>query len=867
MRCFPSFRVAVVFAFLGAYTGYAVTGAEGVARFKKEVQPILQQYCYDCHADGANKGGVAFDQFKSDDAMVGDHELWFKALKNVRAGIMPPPKKPQPGAEEKRALDGWIKSAVFEVDPANLDPGRVTVRRLNRVEYRNTIRDLMGIDFDTQTEFPPDDSGRGFDNIADALTLSPMLLEKYLAAARTIVTRAVPANSGVPAEHVLSGRNFKGAPKGPTNMVAAFGNALALSYYEPATVSNRFNVDHAGKYQVELEFTAVEKFLDNQFDQNKCRLVLKVDGKQLHQGDYTREGGRQFKYEFDQDWGTGEHHFVVELTPLTREEKQVRSLTIRLEGVTVRGPFAKEFYVKPKNYTRFFGEGKGALDDKSFARKVLTDFATKAYRRPVEAPTVARLVKLAESVYTQKGKSIEEGIQQGMVAVLASPRFLFREEGVVPAKGKGFALVDEYSLASRLSYFLWSSMPDEELMRLAAKGELRKNLAAQQKRMLADEKSQAFIKNFVGQWLQTRDIETVTIDARSVLARESAPGSGGGFGQGGNRPQFNRARMNELIEKEDAKKIDDDEKVELVKLRKDFEEFRKRLQAQGFFRGPRADLTGDIRRAMRQETEMQVGYLIREDRSLLELLDCDYTFLNEKLAAHYGLTNLNVHGDEMRLVKLPADSSRGGVITQGSVLAVTSNPTRTSPVKRGLFILDNLLGTPPPPPPPDIPPLEDALKAAKGKKLTLRETLALHREQALCASCHNRMDPLGLALDNFNAMGMWREKENDLPIDPSGKLLSGESFADVRELKKTLVKNHSGEFYQTVAEKLLTYALGRGLEYYDVETVDGIVDELKKAEGRPSALLTAIINSAPFQKTRISTDLSAAKSGRTEARN
>jgi hypothetical protein len=865
MHSFGRLHIAICAALFGAISSFAAD-SKGAARFKSEVQPILKQYCYDCHADGANKGGVSFDEFKSDETLLGDHDLWFRALKNVRAGIMPPPKKPQPGVEDKRALEGWIKSAVFQVDPNNLDPGRVTVRRLNRVEYRNTIRDLMGIDFDTQTEFPPDDSGRGFDNIADALTLSPMLLEKYLAAARVIVTKGVPPNAGVPAEHLLSGRNFKGAPK-TTNVVGgSFGNALALSYYEPATISNRFNVETAGKYQVALEFSAVEKFVDNQFDQNKCRLIFKVDGKELHKADYTREGGRQFKYEFDQDWTAGEHHFVLELTPLTPDEKQIRLLTIRLEGVNIRGPLAKEFYVKPKNYARFFGEGKGKLDDKSFARRVLTDFATKAYRRPVEKDTVERLVKLAESVYSQKGKTIEEGIQQGMVAVMASPRFLFREEGFVPAKDK-FAMVDEYALASRLSYFLWSSMPDDELTRLAAKGELRKNLAAQQKRMLADEKSQAFIRNFVGQWLQTRDIETIQIDARGVLARESAGGGGFGGGQGGDRPRFNRPRMNELIEKEDSKKISDEEKVELAKLRKDFDEFRKRQQAQGFFRGPRADLTGDIRRAMRQETERAVDYVIREDRSLVELLDCDYTFLNEKLATHYGLTNLNVHGDEMRLVKLPADSPRGGVITHGSVLAVTSNPTRTSPVKRGLFILDNLLGTPPPPPPPDIPPLEDALKAAKGKKLTLRETLALHREQALCASCHNRMDPLGLALDNFNAMGMWREKDLDLPIDPSGKLLSGETFADVRELKKTLAKNHSGEFYQTVAEKMLTYALGRGLEYYDVATVDAIVDDLKKADGRPSALLTAIINSAPFQKTRISTEMSAAKTGKSEARN
>jgi hypothetical protein len=255
---------------------------------------------------------------------------------------------------------------------------------------------------------------------------------------------------------------------------------------------------------------------------------------------------------------------------------------------------------------------------------------------------------------------------------------------------------------------------------------------------------------------------------------------------------------------------------------------------------------------MRQETEKTFEYIVRENRSLLELLDSDYTFLNERLARHYGLTNLNVAGDEMILVKLPPESPRGGVITHGSVLAVTSNPTRTSPVKRGLFILDNLLGTPPAPPPPDIPPLEDAAKAMKEKKLTLRETLALHREQPLCSSCHNRMDPLGLALENFNAMGMWREQERGQPIDATGVLMSGERFSNIGELKRILAKNHATEFYRTMTEKLLTYALGRGLEYYDVATVDAIVERLQKSSGRPSELLTGIIGSAPFQRMRSS---------------
>ncbi len=816
-------------------------GAESspdTATFRSEVRPMLEKFCFDCHADGANKGGVSFDEFKSDAAMLENHDLWLKTLKNVRAGIMPPPKKSQPSSGQKQQLDQWIKTSVFKTDPANPDPGRVTVRRLNRVEYRNTIRDLMGVDFDTEKEFPPDDSGHGFDNIGDVLTLPPMLLEKYLAAARAVVTKGVPAVPGVPAEKVVTGKSFGGAESSVfvrTNRNQAAANALTLSYYDSASASNTFKAQHAGRYQLLLDFTANERFVDNQFDYNKSRLVFKADGRELHSKEYSREGGKAFHYEFEQDWKAGDHELVIEVHPLTPDQKQVRSLTVRLDSVAVRGPLDAKYWVRPKNYERFFTREtpKSASARRKYAREILEPFVQKAYRRPVDARTVDRLVALAESTYTQKGKEFEQGIGQAMVAVLASPRFLFREESAEQSGGKVHPLVDEYALASRLSYFFWSSMPDAELLRLAGEKKLRANLAAQTKRIMADRKSEAFVRNFVGQWLQTRDIETVQIDARQVLSREAAAD-----------PDFEkrRLRFRELRDKDEAS-LTPEEKKELEEIRGTF--FRR--SGRG---GPRAELTGDLRRAMRQETEKTFDHVIRENRSLLELLDSDYTFLNERLARHYGLTNLNVTGDEMVLVKLPADSPRGGVITHGSVLAVTSNPTRTSPVKRGLFILDNLLGTPPPPPPPDIPPLEDAAKAMKEKTLTLRETLALHREQPLCSSCHNRMDPLGLALENFNAMGMWRDQERSVPVNATGKLMSGESFTNIKELKRILARNHKTEFYHTLTEKLLTYALGRGLEYYDVATVDAIVERLEKSNGRPSELIAGIIDSAPFQKTR-----------------
>jgi mono/diheme cytochrome c family protein len=684
----PRFLLASV-ALLGLLAGGHRAFADavpGASEFHTQIRPILETYCFDCHGDGARKGNVAFDELKTDQAILGNPDLWWKALKNLRAGMMPPAKKPRPSPEQEAAIAHWIKSAVFRVDPANPDPGRVTVRRLNRVEYRNTIRDLMGIDYDTQGEFPPDDTGFGFDTIGDVLTLPPMLLEKYMIAADRIVAKAVP------------------------------------------------------------------------------------------------------------------------------EKKEA---------------------AEPKIYKRFFpGEvPPGSKARRVYARAILGEFAFKAFRRPVDAETVNRLAELAEDVYKRPGKTFEAGIGQAMVAVLASPRFLFREETV---EGKnndpGYRLVDEYALASRLSYFLWSTTPDEELMRLAGEGQLRRDLPGQMERMLKDKRSKDFVRNFTGQWLRARDVENVDIEDRAVLARER-----------GANPEMEhlRRRYRQLDEKGDEA-LSKEEKQEKADIRATF--FNR------FGLPLRPGLSGELRRAMRDETEHVFSYVVHEDRSLLELIDSDYTFLNERLAHQYGITN--VTGDEMRLVPLPADSPRGGVLTEGTVLVVTSNPTRTSPVKRGLFILDNILGTPPPPPPANIPPLEDAAKGLTNDTPTLRETLAAHRANALCASCHNRMDPLGLALENFNALGVWRASEFSQPIDAAGTLLTGESFSNFKQLKHILAQKHAEDFYRTLTEKMLTYALGRGLDYYDVETVDQIVNRIEKSDGRASALLSGIVESAPFQKCR-----------------
>ncbi len=780
-----------------------------------------------------DKGGVVLDRFASDEAMLADRGLWLRSLKNLRAGIMPPPKKPQPTADQRQQLEAWIKTGALQADPENPDPGRVTVRRLNRAEYRNTIRDLMGIDFDTEKEFPPDDTGHGFDNLADVLTISPMLLEKYLAAASEIVNRAVPMASRAPAERLLTGADFRHADGGP-GTAAVVGN-VALSFYRVSRVTADFVPSQAGRYRVLLDFNTTERYVDGQNDHNRARLTLRAGQRELFRREFNREGNRQFKFEFEQELGVGDRGLTLEVEPLTPDQKQIRALGFRLNSLTVGGPLAPEHMVRPRNHERFFpGEIPASEEGRErYARELLGDFAAKAFRRPVEPATVDRLFRLAESAYSPPGKTFEAGIAQAMVAVLASPRFLFREEGLAGGGAGGrHPNVDEYALASRLSYFLWSSMPDDELRRLAATGKLRASLSAQVGRMLADPRSGALMQNFTGQWLQARDVESIEIQSRTVLAREDPPD-----------PELDRmrARSRELRDR-DYERLSAEEKRELDELRAEF----ARRNSQPL----RAELSTELRTAMRRETEKTFEHVLRQDRSVLEWIDADYLFINERLARHYGLTDLKVVGDELKYVKLPPDSPRGGLLTQGTVLVVTSNPTRTSPVKRGLFVLENILGTPPPPAPPNVPTLEESARQSKARELSLRETLALHREKPLCSSCHNRMDPPGLALENFNALGMWRDQERGLPIEPGGALLSGESFSGVRELKRILATRHRTEFYHALTEKMLTYALGRGLEYYDVETVDRIVGQLEASGGRASALLMGIVESAPFQKRR-----------------
>jgi hypothetical protein len=818
--------------FLLSSPGALAAEKSAAPQFHKDIQPILTEYCYDCHGDGMHKGNVSFDEFKSDEAVLTNRDLWLNALKYVRAGIMPPNKKPKPTDAQKQVIANWIKTEVFGIDPNNVDPGRVTVRRLNRVEYRNTIRDLMGVDYDTSVEFPADDTGYGFDDIGDVLTISPMLLEKYVAAANNIVDQAVPSISQVVPETTIAGSRFHDA--GAEGARRARDTMLTLPFHQPADLAAAFNAPHEGSYEVTLNLATKGEF---DFDPAKCQVVFKMDGQQLLQKDFGWDN-KSFPFHFDRKLTKGNHEFTFELHPLQTAPGETNTLIMRLVDVTIVGPTEKQFATKPKNYTRFFPRETvptSAAERRQYAQEILRNFATKAFRRPVDDKTVNRLTTLAESVYTQPGKSFEAGVAYAIEAVIASPRFLFRIEQNAPgATHAGWSEVDEYSLASRLSYFLWSTLPDDELTKLAASGKLRSDLPAQVKRMIADPRSHALVENFTGQWLQVRDVQGITINAREVLARDD----------GMEQQLQEQAAAFQARQAERAKAAASGATNSLARTNG----FRRLNGGMPFYK-PRFELDGETRAAMKNETEMFFTSIIKDDRPVTDLLDSDYTFLNEKLAKLYGLTNLDVTGPEMRRVTLPADCERGGILSEGTVLTVTSNPDRTSPVKRGLFVLSNILGTPAPPPPPNIPALE-ASESNFTNHPTLRATLEMHRDSPLCASCHNRMDPIGLGMENFNALGMWRDRERGQPIDSTGKLVTGETFNNFRELRHILATNHRADFYRCLTEKLLTYAVGRGLEYYDTETVDKIVNDLEQNDGRFSVLLNDIITSAPFEKQR-----------------
>ena len=815
-----SWRIGWMTLCVMAIASSSTACGEDIPDFETSVKPILKAHCFKCHGDGASEGSLVLDQFANNAMAQQKPEVWWSVLKNVRAGVMPPPEEPRLNVQERDQLMRWIKFSAFRIDPEEIDPGPNVARRLNRSEYGNTVSDLMGIDFDATLLFPPDDSGFGFDNVGDALSFSPLLMEKYLRAAQNIVEQAVPKATWIAPSQKISGGEFRDSEKNKD------GNSI--SGKESFLLRRSFHVKAAGLYVVRNEVRLHGSF---EFDPARYTVVFRINGQEKTRNEYGWDENKLVKSELTEELTSGDHELSFEIIPIkpdaTAEEASNKDSFVRFEIDTVRieGPQGAVGTEHPRGYDRFFTRDTPPADPeqrRQYAAEVLQRFAARAFRSSANSATIERLLEICDTAWQQPEATFESGIGQAMVAVLASPRFLFHVESrEPPTSGSRFADVSEYELASRLSYFLWSTMPDEELLRLAEKQQLRSQLSAQVDRMLRDNRSKEFLRNFVGQWLRTRDVTQITVDAIAVL----------GFQEEYEELRAKFRGRGRVREGEKLTAEEEQQRARIRQLREISDKFGQ-----------------ELKRAMQQETELCVEYVARENRSVLELLDSRYTFLNQALAEHYGIPG--VEGKEMRKVDLPDESPRGGILGHGSMLLVTSNPTRTSPVKRGLFILDNLLGTPSPPAPPNVPELAEAAKKFGDREPTPRELLAAHRESALCSSCHSRMDPLGLALENFSAVGTWRTEEKGTPIDASGQLISGESFNDVRELKRVLRENRASDFYRCLTQKMLIFATGRGLEYTDEHTVDLIVARLEAGDGRFKELIEGIVLSAPFQKRR-----------------
>jgi mono/diheme cytochrome c family protein len=725
---------------------------------------LLSQYCIKCHGEkGKPKGGFDLVALMKKPQDAESLEKWDRARELIAGGEMPPPKQAKPSAEEVDRLLAWLDGKLAKAGCESPRKDSIAVRRMNRAEYNNTIRDLIGIDFHPADDFPSDDVGYGFDNIGDLLTLPPLLMEKYLAAAETITDRAVVADARLE----IPVRRFE-AEKLPKNAGGEAYEDDARILASEGAITTRFNpANNPSDYLLRA------RVWGQQAGDQPVRIELRVDGKSVHTADVTATENSPIVVEKTVRLRPGRRELAVAFVndfydPENADAKR-RDRNLIVDWIEIKGPLGADRAV-PESHKRIFFVPTPTGDWRPAARQIIERFATRAYRRPLRPAELDRLVRLVEAPING-GERFERGVQLGVQAVLASPSFLFRFEGKPPADSN--PIVRQYTLASRLSYFLWSTMPDDELFELARKGELDNDatLEAQVQRMLKNPKAGAFVENFVDQWLTLRILRVVSPDPKAF-------------------PSFNDA----------------------------------------------------LRGSMLRETEMFAESILREDRNLLEFLDADYTFLNERLAKHYGIDG--VEGDHFRRVTLPKGSPRGGLLTQASLLTVTSNPTRTSPVKRGKWILEQILGTPPPPPPPDVPELSDAKNAVLSG--SLRQRMEQHRADPNCATCHQRMDPLGFGFENFNAVGAWRDKDGDFPIDPSGVLPSGQRFQGPVELK-TVLKQKRQEFVRCLAEKMMTYALGRGMEIHDRCAIDQIVEAVERGDFRSSRLIVTIVQSDEFR--------------------
>jgi len=741
---------------------------------------LVRSHCLDCHDQTTKTAGLALDGLLGD-PLPRHAEVWEKVVRKLASRQMPPKDSPRPDEREYAATLADLTGVLDRAAAASPRPGRTeTFRRLNRTEYQNTIRDLLALQIDAAALLPADESSHGFDNITVA-DLSPSLLNRYVAAAQKISRLAVGRAPKTPA-----GDTFRVRPD-----VTQDVHLPGLPIGTRGGILIPYNFPQDGEYEVQVRLMrdrneGVEGLnepheLEVQLDRERAALFT-VKPPPRGESDQNVDANLNTRLRAT----AGPHQVGVAFLkkPSSLLETMRQPLNVHFNyyrhprigpavfEVSIIGPLEAEGPGdSPSRRRIFIRRPASSADEEECAREILTSLARRAYRRAVTADDVEPLV----AFYRQGRRegSFDTGIEAALAAVLVSPQFLFRIERDPPgAPPRTAYALSPFELASRLSYFLWSSMPDDELLALAERGELGRPevLEAQVRRMLADERSRSLVTNFAGQWLHLRNLESVVPDMR---------------------------------------------------LFPDFDD--------------------NLRQALREETERFFASALREDRSALALLKSDFTFLNERLAKHYQIPH--VYGSRFRRVPVDEASHRGGLLRHGSILTVTSYATRTSPVIRGHWVLKNIVGTPPPPPPANVPALPDNTVSSA---LPVRERLKQHRANAACASCHELMDPVGFALDNYDAVGRWRETEADLPIDAAGSLPDGSEFVGVAGLEDALLARPE-LFVQALTEKLLTFALGRGVEYYDAPAVRQIVAAARKKDYRLSELVLGIVQSTPFQ--------------------
>jgi len=777
---------------------------------------FVQKNCVACHSSSVSSGGVDFTSAKQPDTFVQNREVWERALAKLKAGEMPPPGVPKPPAADTAAVTKWLDAEFTRQDAAiRADTGRVAARRLNKAEYNNTIRDLLGVNIEPADGFPQDQAAYGFDNVSDALNLSSVLLEKYADAAERSVRTAIfgPDKLKSAATHYsfpvrLNDTRGK-APKLPD--LHGY-DTTGLSSRHAAHVMHRFPVEGTYSFRIVANGHRPDRSMP-------VHIGFWIDGKLTQQFEIDATDLEGQNREVRAQVTAGEHLLSVsylneysglppsyggpdpstrpptptlssphgKLTPEDIEILRKLGTTVktdsietridnRFESIDVGGPF--EQVTGPSLASQKFVYTCGHTDGKhnaSCPRIIVSNFAQRAFRRPLAAKEADPYLSLY-TLARKHGDSFDEGIAAALEGVLVSPNFLYRIERDQPADAKATTVpVSDYELASRLSYFLWSSMPDAELLRVASEHKLREPavLEAQVHRMLSDDKAQALVDNFAGQWLQFRNVDVVRPDNQKF-----------------------------------------------------------------------PDFDDSLRHSMRRESELFIGSIIKNDSSVLDILSANYTYLDERLARFYGIPG--VTGPEFRRVDMSATQRGGGVLAQAGILTISSYSTRTSPVLRGKWILENLLNAPPPPPPPSVPALDDT---KVGESASLRQQMEAHRASAVCASCHSKMDPLGFGLENLNAIGQWRDMDGKFPVDASGSLPGGRKFTGPKELKALMLQDRDA-FVAGLTEKMMIYALGRGLERFDRPTLKTIESEVAARDYRFSALVMGIVTSLPFEMKR-----------------